>query len=155
MALVGWSLGGMVARELARQEPGRVSQVITFGSPIVGGAKYTALADAYRARGADLDEEERELARRAVLAPHIAITAIYSRRDGVVSWPACIDQVNPQAENVAVRSPHLGLGINHEVWKIVADRLARPHVSDATDPTFAEPTGSMPLVAPTTEPTGA
>jgi len=134
VALVGWSLGGIVARELARQEPEQVSHVITFGAPLVGGAKYTALAATYRARGVDLDETERELARRAQLAEHIAITSIYSRLDGVVSWPACIDRVNPQAENVEVVATHLGLAYHHEVWRVIADRLGRPHPLDAVAP---------------------
>jgi pimeloyl-ACP methyl ester carboxylesterase len=134
VALIGWSLGGIVARELARQEPDLVSHVITMGTPMVGGAKYTALAATYRARGVDLDEEERELARRAVLPEHIAVTSIYSRFDGVVSWPACVDQINQQAENVEVLATHLGLGFNHEVWKVIADRLARPHPGDPADP---------------------
>jgi pimeloyl-ACP methyl ester carboxylesterase len=125
VVVIGWSLGGLMARELARVEPDRVSRVITFGTPVVGGPKYTALAATYAARGMDLDEVERMMADRAVLADHIAITSIYSRFDGVVSWPACIDRVNPQAENIEVRATHLGLGINHEVWRLVADRLAR------------------------------
>ena len=106
-----------------------MSHVITFGAPLVGGAKYTALASTYRARGVDLDETERELARRALLAEHIAVTSIFSKLDGVVSWPACIDRINPQAENIEVVATHLGLGFHHEVWRIVADRLARPHPS--------------------------
>ena len=125
VVLAGWSLGGLMARELARAEPERVSRVITFGTPVVGGPKYTALAATYEARGMDLDDVERRLAERAVLAEHIAITSIYSRFDGVVSWPACIDRVNPQAENVEVIATHLGLGINHDVWRIIAERLAR------------------------------
>ena len=131
VALVGWSLGGIVAREVARQEADRVSHVITMGAPVVGGAKYTALAATYRARGLDLDEVERELAARARLADHIAVTSIFSRLDGVVSWPACIDRANPQAENVEVVATHLGLAYHHEVWRTGADRLARPHPLDA------------------------
>ena len=135
VALVGWSLGGIVARELARQEPDRVSHVITFGAPLVGGAKYTALASTYRARGVDLDETERELARRALLAEHISVTSIFSKLDGVVSWPACVDRINPQAENIEVVATHLSLGYHHQVWRVVADRLARPHVLDVSPAT--------------------
>jgi len=131
VALVGWSLGGIVVRELARQEADRVSHVITIGAPVVGGAKYTALAATYRSRGVDLDEVERELAVRARLPDHIAVTSIFSRLDGVVSWPACIDRTNPQAENVEVVATHLSLGYHHEVWRAVAERLARPHPLDA------------------------
>ncbi|MCU1503116.1 MAG: hypothetical protein JWM12_2470 [Ilumatobacteraceae bacterium] len=124
VVLAGWSLGGLIARELARVEPDLVSRVVTFGAPVVGGAKYTALASTYRKMGMDLDAVERDLAVRGALAPHIAITSIYSRFDGVISWPACIDRINPQAENIEVVATHLGLGINHDVWRVIADRLA-------------------------------
>ena len=131
VALVGWSLGGVLSRELARRLPDLVSQVITLGSPVVGGPKYTSLAHAYRRLGVDLDQVEREAARRAEVPAHIPITVIYSRSDGVVAWQACIDHVNAHAEHVEVRTTHLGLGIHHEVWRIVADRLADPRPAAA------------------------
>ena len=53
--LVGWSLGGYLAREAARERPDLVNQVITLGSPIKGGPKYTAAASAYKWLGWDLD----------------------------------------------------------------------------------------------------
>ena len=84
VALVGWSLGGIVAREVARQEADRVSHVITMGAPVVGGAKYTALAATYRARGLDLDEVERELARVPV-----SPTTSPSRRSSAGSTAWC------------------------------------------------------------------
>jgi alpha/beta superfamily hydrolase len=126
VVVIGWSHGGVIARELARNFPELVGRVITFGTPVVGGAKYTALAHRYRRQGVDLDEQELEVARRAELPAHIPITAIYSRRDGVVAWQACVDRINPHAEHIEVNATHLGLGLHHEVWRIVADRLALP-----------------------------
>lgn len=125
VAVVGWSLGGVIAREMARQSAEHVERVITLGTPVVGGAKYTALARTYRANGVDIEEMAAEVARRATLPADIPITAIYSRLDGVVSWPACIDQVNPQAEHIEVFTSHIGLGFNHGVWRVIADRLAQ------------------------------
>ena len=126
VSVIGWSLGGVIARELARRSPEHVERVITLGTPVVGGPKYTALARTYRANGVDIEEMAAEVGRRAELPAHIPITAIYSRLDGVVSWPACIDQINPQAEHVEVFTSHIGLGFNHGVWRVIADRLARP-----------------------------
>lgn len=123
--LVGWSMGGFLAREIARDRPDLVAQVVTMGTPVVGGPKYTALAEIFRARGYDLDAVEAECesrGRREIEAP---ITVIYSRRDGVVAWQACIDRINPHVEHVEVRSTHSGLGFDLRVWVIVADRLAR------------------------------
>ena len=63
--LIGWSMGGIIAREIARQCPDCISQVITMGSPIVGGPKYTRVADGFRRLGYDLDAIEDLLIKRA------------------------------------------------------------------------------------------
>lgn len=124
--LVGWSLGGVLAREAARERPAAVARVVTLGTPVVGGPKYTAVAGLYEERGYDLDALEVEVAERERVPINVPVTAIYSRRDRVVSWQACIDRSNPDVEHVEVRSTHLGLGVDPEVFRIVADRLARP-----------------------------
>jgi len=120
--LVGQSLGGVVARETAREHPEAVAQVITFGTPVVGGPAYTRLAFTYpRDRMADVVAEIDERNRIPIAVP---ITAVHSHRDGIVAWQACIDSVNPQAVNVEVSSSHLGMGLDPRVWRLVADRLA-------------------------------
>jgi pimeloyl-ACP methyl ester carboxylesterase len=125
VALVGWSHGGVIARELARQAPEAVARVITFGTPVVGGAKYTAVAPLFRERGLDLDRLEREIAARNAAHPILVpITAIYSCEDAVVAWQACLDPDNPDVEHVEVGGSHAGLGINPDVFGLVADRLA-------------------------------
>lgn len=121
--LIGWSLGGVIAREVARERPDLVEQVITFGSPVIGGPKYTRVGSAYRARGVDLDAVEREVAGRDERPITVPITAIYTKFDGVVAWQACIDTVSPHVEHIEVHTTHLGLGIHHEVFVIVAQRL--------------------------------
>jgi len=121
--MVGWSMGGFLAREAARERPDLVSALITLGTPVVGGPKYTAVAALFRRRGYDLDAIEAECvarARRPIRAP---ITAVYSRRDGVVAWQACIDRTSPDVEHVEVACTHAGLGFDLRVWCIVADRL--------------------------------
>ena len=124
LRLVGWSLGGYLAREAARERPAAVDRVVTFGSPVVGGPKYTAVAGAYRSRGYDLDAIEAEVSAREQKPITVPITAIYTRRDHVVAWQACIDHTSPDVEHVEVYSTHLGLGVDPEVFLIVADRLA-------------------------------
>jgi pimeloyl-ACP methyl ester carboxylesterase len=123
VALVGWSLGGVVARETARLAPATISQVITYGTPVVGGPTHTVGAASY---------DERESARIAALAAKldryhpigVPVTAIFTRRDVVVSWAACIDRTNPHVRHVEVDSTHFGLGIDPDVWVEVAERLA-------------------------------
>src|SRR5262245_12046657 len=124
--LIGWSLGGYLAREAARERPDAVERVVTLGSPVVGGPKYTAVAGFYRQRGHDLDAIEAAVAARDRVPITVPITAIYSRSDRIVSWQACIDRTSPCVEHVEVGGSHTGLGLNPDVYRIVAERLALP-----------------------------
>ena len=126
VALVGWSLGGVLAREAARRLPGSVSRVITLGTPVVGGPKYTATARRFRKRGHDLDELERIVDRHERVPIPVPLTAVYSRSDGIVAWEACLDRWNARAEHVEVRSTHLGLVASPEVFRLLARKLRLP-----------------------------
>lgn len=123
VALVGWSLGGYLAREAARERPELVSRIITLGSPVVGGPKYTLASSYYERNGFDLDEIEAAVAAREQVPLRTPVTAIFSKRDGVVAWQACIDRINATTEHVEVSATHLGLGLSPDVFAIVADRL--------------------------------
>jgi pimeloyl-ACP methyl ester carboxylesterase len=123
--LVGWSLGGYIAREAARERPERIRSVITLGSPVVGGPKYTTVAARYRRKGLDLDELERLVDARYDKPLATPVTAVFSKADGVVAWEACIDRRSAGIEHVEVRTTHIGLGFCPEVFRIIADRLAR------------------------------
>ncbi len=121
--LVGWSLGGYIAREVARDLPDLVASVVTMGSPVQGGPKYTAIAPYFRARNFDLDwidEETRRRFDRPITQP---VTAIYSKADGIVGWRAAVDELSPNVENIEVGTSHFGIGINRKVWRIVRDAL--------------------------------
>ncbi len=121
-SLVGWSLGGVIAREVARRHPDAVRRVITYGTP-VSGPTYTTVARAYT-RGPDPDGH-REARRLDETNPiPVPLTVLFSRRDGVVAWQACIDRTSTEAEHIEISSTHLGMGVDPDVWAIVADRLA-------------------------------
>ena len=125
VALVGWSLGGYIAREVARDWPDETRRVVTFGSPVIGGPKYTTAAPFFATRGWDLDEIEAEVARRKEVPLRVPTTAIYSRNDGIVDWRACIDdEAGGPIEHVEVEATHLGLGFSADVFRLVARRLA-------------------------------
>lgn len=126
VALVGWSLGGLVARETARAVPEAVSHVVTFGTPVVGGPSFTIGAGAYgEAQSRRIRERAEALDRADPI--RVPVTAIFTRRDNVVDWPACLDRTTPGARHVEVRSTHLGMGLDPDVWQTVADALgARP-----------------------------
>jgi len=124
--LVGWSLGGYLAREVARERPDLVRSVVTLGSPVVGGPKYTAVASSYRQRGVDLDAIEAVVEARYAKTLRTPVTAIYSKADGIVDWRACIDRRSPNVRHVEVSATHLGLGFSPDVYRIVAESLASP-----------------------------
>jgi pimeloyl-ACP methyl ester carboxylesterase len=127
VSLVGWSLGGIYARELARERPDAVRQVITLASPFryrAGDrASFTPLLPA-RVRDRDPflrlhPEEDRD-------PVPVRVTSIYSRTDGVVRWHSCVEAAGPLTENIEVRSTHVGMAVNPGVLFAVIDRLAQP-----------------------------
>lgn len=124
VSLVGWSLGGYLAREAARERPDLVQRVITLGTPVVGGPKYTVVARHFHRRGIDMDAMEAEIELRNRTLLRMPVTAIYSRNDAIVAWRACIDHNGSNVEHVEVRTTHLGFGFSVEVYKIIAQRLA-------------------------------
>lgn len=125
LTLIGWSLGGVAAREVARLFEPYVREVITMGTPIIGGPKYTLVADRFaKIAGLDLDKFEIEVHERNSIGIKQPVTSIYSKSDGVVGWQACIDVYNEQARNIEVNSSHFGLGANARVWRLIAEQLA-------------------------------
>jgi hypothetical protein len=126
LRLVGWSLGGYLSREVARERPELVERVITLGAPIVGGPSYTASAPGYVRKGWDLDEIKKAVLKRERNPIEVPIFAVYSRSDGVVAWRACIDRFeNPMVEHHEVRASHLGMVNSPRVFRLVAELLAR------------------------------
>lgn len=122
VALVGWSLGGVIAREVARRSPAHVSQVVTYGTPVIGGPIHTVAARSYgAAEGARIERLIEETNAATPIA--VPITAIFTRHDGVVAWQACIDHWSPAVRHVEVASTHIGLGIDPDVWGVVAAAL--------------------------------
>lgn len=124
LTLIGWSLGGVIARETARLHESCVREVITLGTPIIGGPKYTAVSRRFAASARiDLDEFEREVHSRNSVGIRQPVTSIYSRFDGIVGWRASVDVYNEQARNIEVYSSHFGIGANGRVWRLIADIL--------------------------------
>ena len=125
VTLIGWSLGGVLTREAARLFPSNVCEVITLGTPIIGGPKFTTIGQIYaNSQKLDLHEFELFVHQRNSIGLDQPITSIYSKTDGVVGWEASIDIYNKQARNIEVVSSHLGLGVHPKVWRIIADTLA-------------------------------
>ena len=141
VSIVGWSLGGIYARRLARRAPRQVRQVISLGSPFARAQRGVDGSPGSRAfqRYSPLHTADTIHTSRGSLARPLPVpsTAVYSRWDGVVDWRACRQKTGPTSENVGVRSSHLGMGHDPAVLWVIADRLAQP--KDAWRP-FQRPT---------------
>ncbi len=125
VSLVGWSLGGIYARELARESPLLVRRVVTLGSPFAMTHPDNSPAQRAYQRRTPL-HSLRIPTRAEVVAPiPVASTAVFSKMDGIVSWRNCIEPESELHDNVEVRCAHLGFGVDPATLWIVADRLAQ------------------------------
>ena len=126
ISLIGWSLGGVYAREIAKEHPEKIRQVITLGSPFNGihepnNAYFTFEIIKWLKNYPEIDEDF--VATLPNLAP-VPSTAIYSKKDGIVPWQTCMEKVEDDThQNIEVKSSHLGMGVNPSVLEIIADRL--------------------------------
>jgi thioesterase domain-containing protein len=129
VSLIGWSAGGIYARELARAYPDDVRLVITLGSPIRGNHQATHAWRMWQLlhRKSHAPHVVSEAARTAREEPlRVPTTCIYSKSDGIVAWQCCLSRPAAETENVEVRSSHLGYGHNVQTLRVIADRLAQP-----------------------------
>lgn len=126
VSVLGWSLGGVYARELARMHPQHVRCVITLGSPIAANRGGTSIEWLYEwIAGHSPRDLPDEMIDRLAQTPTVPTTAIYSRSDGIVHWQASVELLaHERVENIEVYGSHIGLGFNPSVYLAVADRLA-------------------------------
>lgn len=127
VSLVGWSLGGVLARLVAGRMPNCVRQVISLGSPFAGDPRASNVWRTYQFMTGQRIESNhtRDQLREVSQTPPVPTTAIYSKGDGVVAWQNCRDTPGAQVENIEVRGSHCGLGVNAAVLYAVADRLSQ------------------------------
>lgn len=129
VTLIGWSLGGVFAREIAKKNPDAVRSVITLGSPIAGDLDYTNATRLYEYfNGSPSAQLQRRLETLSI-APPVPTTSVYSKSDGVVAWQGSIQEADKapagKSENIRVPASHCGLGVNPLVMAVLADRLAQ------------------------------
>lgn len=127
-SLIGHSLGGTIAREIAKRRPAQVRQLIVLASPIrlptasplepVYGVLSRWHSPSSKASYAVLNEP-----------PVVPVTAIYTRTDGIVAWQSCLEAEGPERENIEVLGPHSTMARNPAAWRVIADRLAQPEGS--------------------------
>jgi pimeloyl-ACP methyl ester carboxylesterase len=126
VSIIGWSLGGIYARDLALQLPGIVRSVITLGSPFANDITATNATRLYEALSGEGINDNPEI--REAIAGDLPVpaTSIYSRTDGIVNWRTSLLRPSDTAENIEVHlASHIGLGVNPAALWAVADRLAQ------------------------------
>jgi pimeloyl-ACP methyl ester carboxylesterase len=124
VSLVGWSLGGIYAREIAKLLPDDVRCVVTLGTPFTGNPRANNAWRIYElASGHSLDDEGTLEAVRD--APPVPTTSVFSRTDGIVNWQCCLQLPSERTESVEVTASHIGMGVNPAAWYVLADRLAQ------------------------------
>lgn len=126
VSLVGWSLGGVYAREIARRCPEAVRQVITLATPFnsLGSGNHAgAIYTLFKPEGTPLSPAVEARLRET---PPVPTTSIYSKSDGIVAWRGCIEKRTGRSENVEVSASHLGMVSHPQVMRIIANRLAQP-----------------------------
>ena len=127
ISLVGHSLGGLYARELARKMPECVRQVISLGSPFGEGRMSASYPGKLFAALNPMDELPLDQDQLCV-APPVPTTAVYSHGDGIVNWLTTVQHNgHDQSQNIRVRGSHCGMTVNPTVWFLVAERLAQEH----------------------------
>ena len=128
VSLIGWSLGGVHARNLAKRSPDQIRQVVTLGSPFGGSPRATKVWRLYQSRNDIALQPEvvdRYVAQTITPPPAVPCTAIYSRTDGIVAWQIAMEEPGPLTDNIEVYGSHCGLGFNPAVYYAIADRLSQ------------------------------
>jgi pimeloyl-ACP methyl ester carboxylesterase len=126
VSLIGWSLGGVYAREIAKRCPQSVRQVITLGTPFasLGGGNHAGTV--FKLLNKDKAHLPPELEARLRERPPVPTTSVYSKTDGIVSWRGCIEKKTEFSESVEVSASHLGMVTHPQVLRVIVDRLSQP-----------------------------
>jgi pimeloyl-ACP methyl ester carboxylesterase len=125
VSLVGWSLGGLYAREVAKRVPDLVRSVVTLGTPFAGHPRATNAWKLYEFLSGQSSHDDSQV-EPLHEPPPVACTSIYSKTDGVVAWQCSVNPEGALAENVEVQASHIGLGVNPTAIYAITDRLAQP-----------------------------
>lgn len=132
--LIGWSQGGVIAREITKHRPELVRQIVTLGSPVADAPEATTLFRIFkRTTSGEISSELMNFLREVSSPlPNVRCVCIYSNTDGIVSPDIAQDFVSPNVENICINVSHFGMTVNPFVLYVIADRLAQPE--DAWEP---------------------
>jgi pimeloyl-ACP methyl ester carboxylesterase len=126
VSIVGWSLGGVYARDLALHAPQMVRSVVTLACPFADDIRATNATRLYEMLSGETVGSNPEFERAIAGDLPVPVTSIYSRSDGVVNWRTCLLRPSATAENIEVHfASHVGIGVNPAALWAIADRLAQ------------------------------
>jgi alpha-beta hydrolase superfamily lysophospholipase len=123
VALVGVSLGGTIAREIAKRRSECVDRIVTIASPIKLPVA-TPLAPLAKFASLVWHGDAREALARVAEPPPVPVTAIVNPKDGIVDWRACVPDPAPNVEVIAIEGAHTTMASNPNVQRVIAARLA-------------------------------
>lgn len=126
VSLIGWSLGGIFARETAKVNPEYVRNVITLGSPISGDMNHSNATRLFEFFNGPTSEAMQKRLKIISTPPPVPTTSIFTKSDGIVAWRGSIQETGGQIENICIPASHVGLGVNPLAMCAIADRLAQP-----------------------------
>lgn len=124
--LIGWSMGGIMARMISRAAPEKVRQIISLGAPFAGNPFANTVWRTYeRLSGHSLDHPvARAQIAESKLPPPVPSLSLFSKSDGIVAWQSCLEPKRPHTGNIEVQSAHCAFGFCPVVLRTVADQLA-------------------------------
>lgn len=124
VTLIGWSLGGIYSREVAKNDPDCIRQVITLGTPFKGDVAGTNATLLYEILSGDKSHKDPDMLKKIGMVPPVPFTSLYSKTDGIVHWKCSIEDDSPYSENIEVPgASHIGIGHNPIAMYIIANRL--------------------------------
>lgn len=126
ISIIGWSLGGIYGREIAKLRPDLVRQVMTLGTPFKSATKGTNAGFLYEFLSKDKSHLDPDIIKKIAEVPPVPFTSIYSKTDGVVHWLCSIEEHGPYSENIEIPgASHMGLGHNPITLFVIANRLTK------------------------------
>lgn len=123
--LIGYSLGGLYAREVAKLLPHKVRQVITIGTPFNADADFSNVGWLFRILSGAAQAFDHDQVSRLRSPPPVPTTSIYSRDDGIVAWQTCLHEAaGAMSQDIEITGSHMGMPWNPAVLRVIEDRLA-------------------------------
>ena len=124
LVIIGWSLGGYLAREITRKNPALIKHIITMGTPVTG-PRHTVTASSYNRSKLSIKLIERQIEKRERTKLRVPVLAIHSKIDGIVHWKSCLSPHEPMVKDIEVNVLHMSMPYSLEVAKIIFSQLSQ------------------------------